>query len=182
LILYPTDATSTLAGLSAIGVSAGFGLLIVNPSATIPITLLSQQSSTPAVNDFIFPSNGNIILPPLSQTPLAWLTGEGWGGNGSSSITQFYGTGIPFATVAAQYLKASIILDGVNTTFALTFPTAFADGQKVEVLSNTAVSVAFSVVGSGDGSTINEVPATTAAGTGIAWQYLAANTTWYRIY
>ena len=131
---------------------------MVNPSATTSITLLSQQSSTPQVNNFVFPFNANIILPPLSELLLVWFTGIGWGGSGVSVTSNFAGLNAASITATSGFLDNTVILDGVATTFALTFPVAFADGQKLKLLSNTAVSAAFSVVGSGDGSTINGVP------------------------
>ncbi len=178
LILTATDATSTLAGISAIGVPNGFLLLLVNVSPTIPITILSQQSYI-ATNQFICAFNASIKIEPLDKTIITYITGFGWAASGPSISTQFYGTGIPFATVNPQFYNSTVILDGVATTFALTFPVAFADGQSVELLSNTAVSVAFSIVGSGDGSTINGIPSTTNAGNAFVWQYYAANTSWY---
>ncbi len=183
LALTPTNATSTLAGISAIGITSGFSLLLINTSTTTPITLLSSQSSTPLVNELNFANNTNVIMPPLAQTILTWILGIGWMGVGMGVSTQLVtGAGTGVATVSANFYDATVILDGVATTFALTFPVAFADGQIVNVLSNTAVSVAFSVTGSGDGSTISHIPATTTAGTGFAWQYRASDTTWYRIY
>jgi hypothetical protein len=75
-----------------------------------------------------------------------------------------------------------VVLNGVATTFALTFPIAGADHQYLRLMFQTAVSVAFSVVGSGDGSTILGAPTTGAANTGICWQYALSTKTWYRQY
>jgi hypothetical protein len=109
---------------------------------------------------------------------------NGWtetAGQTSGTAVQVFTTGAS-GTATAGVSALTVILDGVGTTFALTFPTAFTDTQVIRVLSSTAVSVAFSVTGSGDGSTVKTVPATTAAGSGVAWQYRLANTTWYRLY
>jgi hypothetical protein len=181
LLLSPHDATSTLAGLSAFGVLQGFSILLVNTSTTTPIQILSQASST-AANDFVGLSNSNQNLPPLSQTIATYVTGFGWMLSASSVSTQLIGSSSAGATCPAGFAEGVMILDGIATTFALTFPVAFADQQRVRVLVNTAISVAFSIVGSGDGSTINNVPTTIAAGTGLAWQYAAANQNWYRLY
>lgn len=181
LLLSPHDPTSTLAGLNAIGVFTGFSILLVNTSTTTSIGILSQASST-AANNFIGLANSNQNLPPLSETVAVYVTGLGWMLSASNVSTQLIGSSASAATAPAGFFEGVMILDGVATTFALTFPTAFADGQKVKVLVNTAVSVAFSVVGSGDGSTINNVPGTLTAGSGLAWQYAASNQNWYRIY
>jgi hypothetical protein len=182
LLLTPTDATSGLRGLSAFGVTPGYTIIIVNQSLTFPITILPAASSTPA-NNFFTPNSEIVSLAPNTITQLIYVTGDGWALTGSSVLTTVVtGAGTGIATVVGSYLDSRVVLDGVATTFALTFPTAFADGQLVRVLFNTAISVAFSVVGSGDGSTINNVPATGVAGQGIAWVYYAATTTWYRLY
>jgi hypothetical protein len=181
LLLGPADATSTLSGLSALGVIQGFSILLVNTSATLPIAILSQASGTPA-NDFVGLNNSNQNLPPLSQTQAVYVTGLGWMLSASSTSTQLIGSSSSAATAPEGFTEGVLILDGIATTFALTFPVAFTNGQKVRLLVNTAISVAFTVVGSGDGSTINNVPATIAAGTGLAWQYSASNTNWYRLY
>lgn len=181
LILTPTNSTSTLAGLSAIGVQTGFQLLLVNISASVGLTLLSQQSSTPLVNDFSFTNNGNTIVAPGTQVLLTWLSGFGWGaGVVSSTITQLITSGLVAGTVPAQYMTANMILDAVSTNFTLTFPVPFSNGQIVRVLSNTAISSVFSIVS--QGGTINGIPATTTATTGYAWQYNISNNMWYRLY
>ena len=179
LILTPVSG-SALLGLASSGAPQGFTLLLMNASATIPFTIPSQSSDT-AANTFFNSNNATITVPPLMVLQVVYLVGDGWSASGPSYSTQLVTSG-GTATVNAKFLNTNTILDGVDTTFALTFPVAFADGQIVAVLSHTAISVAFSVVGSGDGSTINGVPATTSADTGIAWQYLASDTTWYRLY
>lgn len=73
------------------------------------------------------------------------------------------------------------ILDGVNTTFALTFPVPIRDGQELRVNAAQAVSVAFSAVATAPATTIKTVPATLAAGAGASWVYRSSNTSWYRV-
>lgn len=182
LRLTPTDVTSTIIGLSAAGIATGFSMLLVNASATTAISLLSQASGT-AANNFVGQFGSNQFLPPLAQTIIVYVVGLGWFVDASYTSTQLItGSGTGGVIVNPGYYEAQVVLDGVSTTFAVTFPVAFADQQIVEVLFNTAISVAFSVTGSGDGSTVNNVPATASAGMGIAWQYMAAITTWYRLY
>lgn len=77
---------------------------------------------------------------------------------------------------------ANVILDGVATTFALTFPAPAYDGQTLAVSAGSAVSVAFSAVVTAPATVIKTVPSTLAAGVGIAWKYNISNTTWYRLY
>jgi hypothetical protein len=182
LILTPAADSSTLLGLAAAGTPNGFTLLILNASAVYSFKIESQSSITPA-NQFVTANNATVVLAPYFEITLTYYTGYGWAVTGSvpSYSTQLVTTG-GTATVNPSFMDAKVILDGAATTFALTFPTAFASEQIVRLLSNTAVSVAFSVVGSGDGSTINGVPATTTATTGYAWQYRKSNTTWYRLY
>jgi hypothetical protein len=183
LILTPTDGTSTLLGLAGVGAPNGFTILILNASSSIPFNIESQSSTT-AANQFVTANNATVVVPPFFEGTLTYFTGYGWAvSNFPSYSTQLITSGGGAATVNASFMEAKVILDGaVPSTLALTFPTAFADGQVVRLLSNVAVSAAFSVVGSGDGSTINGVPATTSATTGYAWQYLASDTTWYRLY
>jgi hypothetical protein len=75
-----------------------------------------------------------------------------------------------------------VILNGVNTTFALTFPVPLGEGQLLQVNAAQAVSVAFSAVATAPASTIKTVPSTLAAGVGVAWVYHVADTSWYRLY
>lgn len=95
------------------------------------------------------------------------------------------GTTQRFTSGASGTVNAGVtdvILDGVGTTFALTFPVALFDKQQIYIMFATAISTAFSITGSGDGSTVKAPPATPAAGSGCGYQYNAANTTWYRLY
>ena len=62
----------------------------------------------------------------------------------------------------------TVILNGVNTTFALTFPAPLGEGQILEVNAAAAVSVAFSGVATAPATTIKTVPSTLAAGVGVA--------------
>ena len=75
-----------------------------------------------------------------------------------------------------------VILNGVNTTFALTFPVALGEGQTLMVNASAAVSVAFSTVATAPATVIKTTPSTLAAGVGVAWIYHVADTTWYRLY
>ena len=75
----------------------------------------------------------------------------------------------------------TVFLNGVNTTFALTFPAPIAEGQELRVNATQAVSVAFSAVATAPATTIKTVPATLAAGVGVAWVYHVADTSWYRL-
>lgn len=75
-----------------------------------------------------------------------------------------------------------VILNGVNTTFALTFPVPLGEGQLLKVQAAAAVSVAFSTVATAPATTIKTTPSTLAAGVGVAWVYHVADTTWYRLY
>ena len=93
LVLTPTDDTSTLQGLSATGTPNGFSLLMLNVSETIPMSLLSQSSGTPA-NQFANSYNAPLVLPPLGATLLVYFTGYGWqivdvGGEGGANVVAY---------------------------------------------------------------------------------------------
>lgn len=75
-----------------------------------------------------------------------------------------------------------VILDGVNTTFALTLRAPNGDGDIISVQACTAVSVAFSAPITTPATVIKTVPSTLAAGVGVSWVYNVSNTTWYRLY
>jgi hypothetical protein len=76
----------------------------------------------------------------------------------------------------------TVILNGVNTTFALTFPVPIGEGQQLKVNAAAAVSVAFTSVATAPATTIKTTPSTLAAGVGVAWVYHVADTSWYRLY
>lgn len=86
------------------------------------------------------------------------------------------------AAAAVALGVTDVILDGVGTTFALTFPAPLGDKEVLRVMAGSAVSVAFSAVVTAPATVIKTVPSTMAAGTGVAWEYNASNTTWYRQY
>lgn len=110
---------------------------------------------------------------------LVYSDGTSWRRFSSGGSTQFLTSG-GSGTVTADI--ENVILNGVNTTFALTFPAPRADGQILRVNAATAVSVAFSTVATAPATTINTTPSTLAAGVGVAWVYRSSDTTWYRLY
>jgi hypothetical protein len=77
LLLSPLDGTSTLLGLSSLGVPNGFTLLAVNVSTTLSVAFMSQDSSTVA-NQFNCPGNFESVLAPLGAVILVYITGQGW--------------------------------------------------------------------------------------------------------
>lgn len=98
---------------------------------------------------------------------------------GASSSLQFLTSGAS-GTVSAGV--DTVFMNGVNTTFALTFPAPVAEGQELRVNATQAVSVAFSTVATAPATTIKTTPSTLAAGVGVAWVYHVADTSWYRLY
>jgi hypothetical protein len=74
-----------------------------------------------------------------------------------------------------------VILNGVNATFALTFPIPKFDGQQMLLMVAASIS-AFSAVPQGAGVVIQGVPASPAANSGYGWYYRAIDATWYRQY
>jgi hypothetical protein len=92
---------------------------------------------------------------------------------------QLINTAVAAATVGINV--TDVILDGVSTTFALTFPAPQGDKQVLKVLAATAISAAFSAVVTAPATAIKTVPATLPIG-GIAWEDNASNNTWYRLY
>lgn len=110
-----------------------------------------------------------------------WYDGTTWrrmsyGGANAKQILTSGGS----ATQAAG--TELVILNGVNTTFALTLRAPTGDGDVIRVNAAAAVSVAFSTVATAPATTIKTTPSTLAAGVGIAWVYNSGDTTWYRIY
>jgi hypothetical protein len=75
MLLTPTDGTSTLLGISAVGVTSGFTLFIWNASATVNLTFANQASSTPT-NTFACSGNTNFVLPPFGSVSLVYLGGQ----------------------------------------------------------------------------------------------------------
>jgi len=76
LYLTPTDSTSTLLGLSSLGVPLGFALFIWNQSPTIYLTINNQASGTPA-NQFACAGNSNVALPPFAHAIIVYV-GTQW--------------------------------------------------------------------------------------------------------
>jgi hypothetical protein len=97
---------------------------------------------------------------------------------GASGSAQYITSG-GSATVSAGV--DTVFLNGVATTFALTFPAPLGEGQELRVNATQAVSVAFSTVATAPATTIKTTPATLAAGVGVAWVYHVADTSWYRV-
>lgn len=133
----------------------------------------------------------NSVRPATSTQPgtMAYCTDVGMvysDGTAWRAVGLYGATGTQYLTSGASGTISSgvktVILDGVNTTFALTFPVPLYDGQVIEVNAAQAVSVAFSAVATSPATGINTVPSTLAAGAGASWEYKLANTTWYRRY
>jgi hypothetical protein len=110
---------------------------------------------------------------------LVWSNGTAWQPLMVGGAPQFLTSGAS-GTVSAGV--DTVILNGVNTTFALTFPVPLGEGQQLHVNAAAAVSVAFSGVAAAPATTLKTVPSTLAAGVGVAWVYHVADTTWYRLY
>lgn len=106
--------------------------------------------------------------------------------DGTSWQAMAVGSDPQFLTSGASGTVSSgvdtVILNGVNTTFALTFPVPLGEGQKLFVQAAAAVSVAFTTVATAPATTIKTTPSTLAAGVGVAWIYHVADTTWYRLF
>jgi hypothetical protein len=110
-----------------------------------------------------------------------WSDGTSWRAMALGGVNSFqFITSGASATVSAGV--QTVILNGVNTTFALTFPVPVGEGQVLEVNAAAAVSVAFSTVATAPATTIKTTPGTLAAGVGVAWIYHVADTSWYRLY
>lgn len=110
---------------------------------------------------------------------LVYSDGTSWQAVGIAADPQFLTSGAS-GTVSSGV--DTVILNGVNTTFALTFPVPLGEGQRLYVNASAAVSVAFTTVATAPATTIKTTPSTLAAGVGCAWVYHVADTTWYRIY
>ncbi len=74
-----------------------------------------------------------------------------------------------------------VFLDGVDTTFTLTFPAPVGDGQRLYINATQAVSVGLTLTVTSPGTVIKNAPATLAAGIGCSFVYDLAATTWYRV-
>ncbi len=111
-------------------------------------------SNAPTVNDF-----GNVVF----------VSGR------ADQSYQFESSGAS-ATIATKV--GTVILDGVDTTYTLTLPRAPQDGRIVDVITNGAVSVGFTLAAPGGASVVN-APATLTAGEKLTAFYRSANTTWY---
>jgi hypothetical protein len=125
----------------------------------------------------------------VERGTLAYCVDAGWvysDGSTWSPIEVGAASAFQYITSGASGTVSSgvdtVILNGVNTTFALTFPVPIREGQELRVQAAAAVSVAFSTVATAPATTIKTTPATLAAGVGCAWVYHVADTTWYRLY
>ena len=143
------------------------------------------------IGDFDTVANLQTAYPAANQYPgtAAYAADQGWVYSNGTSWQSFDTPGIggnQFITSGASATVSSgvrnVFLNGVNTTFALTFPVPLGEGQILRVNATQAVSVAFSGVATAPATTIKTVPSTLAAGVGVAWQYHVADTSWYRVY
>lgn len=154
--------------------------------------MVAKLRSGPFINcigDFTTLAELQSAWPASTQYPgtTAYCADAGWVYSNGTSWRRFGVGGAPqyFTSGGSGTVTADVeqvFLNGVNTTFALTFPSPQGDGQILKVNATTAVSVAFSTVAAAPATTINTTPATLAAGVGVAWQYRSSDTTWYRIY
>ena len=85
------------------------------------------------------------------------------------------------SSIVLQNQVGSLVLDGVSTTYAVTFPNNPQDGQQFKLMTATALSGGLTCTPPAS-ETIKACPTTPAANTGFGWQYHLANTTWYRMY
>ena len=110
-----------------------------------------------------------------------WFDGTNWRAMGVGGVTakQLVTSGAS-ATVSSGV--QNVYLNGVNTTFTLTFPVPIGDGQELFINATQAVSVGLTLTVTAPGTVIKNAPATLAAGVGIGFQYNVGDTTWYRIY
>lgn len=118
LLLTPTDNTSTLLGLASTGAPDGFSIIIVNPSATFTLTLLSESSSTPA-NQFVNGGNASLVIPVLGAALFVYLTGIGWQVIGSAGGGGGGSGGVNYSTVI------SAVLAGGSTDWGASPPSGF---------------------------------------------------------
>ena len=110
-----------------------------------------------------------------------WYDGTQWRalGVGGVAAKQLVTSG---ATGTVSSGVQNVYLNGVNTTFTLTFPVPIGDGQELFINATQAVSTALTLTVTAPGTAIKNAPATLAAGVGCGFQYNLADTTWYRIY
>jgi hypothetical protein len=130
----------------------------------------------------LYPANAQQIGIAAFCQDVGWQYSDGsvWRSMGAAATAakQIFSTG---GSGTASAGVRNVVLNGVNTTFALTFPAPVFDGQELHVNAATAVSVSFTTVATAPATTINTTPSTLAAGVGAAWIYDLASTTWFRL-
>lgn len=125
----------------------------------------------PNIGNFDTLANLQIAYPGASQYPgtSAFCADAGWCYSDGTSW-QIYGVASDpqFLTSGASGTVSSgvdtVILNGVNTTFALTFPVPLGEGQILKINAAAAVSVALTGVATAPATTIKTMPSTLAAG------------------
>jgi archaellum component FlaF (FlaF/FlaG flagellin family) len=170
---------------------SGFSLTVNAPAsgtATAVLTrggaVIQSQALSSGLAFTFGPYNLDVQFRVTTTAPTTITTQESFLQVASSGYAvadatkQLVNTAVGSAMVALSV--TDVILDGVATTFALTFPAPQGDKQVLRVMAATAVSVAFSTVVTAPATVIKTPPATLVAGTGLAWEYNASNTTWYR--
>jgi hypothetical protein len=161
---------------------AGFSLVVTAPAAGFALVSLSRNGAVFQTTQLINGQVGNFGAYPsdvgyrisVSAGAATSTIQEGM----TSAVDQTTQAAVTGAAVTANPGVATIILDGVGTTFALTFPAPTMDGQKFVVKAATAIT-AFSAVATAPATSIKNVPSSLAAGAAITWQYRAANNSWY---
>jgi hypothetical protein len=136
-------------------------------------TVANLQTARPASGQY--PGT----LAYCDDQKLVYSDGTSWQSLYNAAAPQFFTSGAS-GTVSSGV--DTVILNGVNTTFALTLPAPLGEGQILHVNAAAAVSVAFTTAATAPATTIKTTPSTLAAGVGCAWVYHVADTTWYRLY
>lgn len=152
------------------------------------VTKLRSGPFISNIGDFDTLAALQAAYPGASQYPgtSAFCADSGWMYSDGTSWQKYHvGADPQFLTSGASGTVNNgvdtVILNGVNTTFALTFPAPLGEGQILRVNAAQAVSVAFTTVATAPATTINTTPSTLAAGAGAEWIYHSADTTWYRL-
>jgi len=143
------------------------------------VQMLGRYDTVTALTTARSAANSPYAMAFCDDQGFVYSDGTSWQSVGVASDPQFLTSGAS-GTVSAGV--DTVILNGVNTTFNLTFPVPLGEGQVLKVNASAAVSVSFATTATAPATTIKTTPATLAAGVGVAWVYHVADTTWYRLY
>lgn len=130
-----------------------------------------------------------IALPSLSGDEVV-LVQRGIGGTGSFVVLNTLRNAAEVSTTSGSGAATSVLTTGGSlfwtgtapTTWAITLPTAPADGTLVTIGTATTLTTMVTVTAGGsDTLSATYASQTLTAVTSVAFVYNATNTTWYRI-